>query len=337
MDATIRPAKLLQELDNLWVELGKQQHSDGTMGVLRACSMTLIVLGRSSSDAHSLGETLAALNESHPSRVIAINVTEESERRLDARVTAQCWMPFGARRQICSERIEIDSSLAALTDLPPVLRALAVPDLPVVVWCREIELIDSPGVEPLFALAGKIAVNSSGCDDPAWLLDRLAALRDSGRIVADLSWTRLTRWRETLAQLFTDTERRAHLPGIRQATITHYGERPPVRALYLAAWLRNALGPAPRYRFESATGKHPCQLDGEVQATRLDGDGISVSISQVAGETVEVRDGELVKSTVFQTLDDGDLLREELSIEGRDPVYEAVLTTVPLFHQGDAL
>ena len=53
----------------------------------------------------------------HPARAIVIRLRGAGERALSERVYAQCWMPFGQRRQICCEQIEITASDAALADL----------------------------------------------------------------------------------------------------------------------------------------------------------------------------------------------------------------------------
>ncbi len=131
MQAAIRPERLLKDLRNLWVDLGKDEPS----GVLRACAMTMIVVVEEERDAQAIGETLASLMHEHPSRAIVLRVRSEEEPSLSARVFAQCWMPFGSRQQICCEQVEIISSLASFADVPAVLRSLAVPDLPVVLYC----------------------------------------------------------------------------------------------------------------------------------------------------------------------------------------------------------
>lgn len=327
MGATIQPAQLLKELHELWVGLGAQQQGEASPGVLRACSLTLIALSAGDGPDPAFSETLAALMKDHPGRVIAVRVGPGEARRLDARVTAQCWMPFGQRQQVCCEQVEIDSTRPGLADLPPVIRALAVPDLPVVLWCRDAGLLDACDFPALLELAGKIIVNSGGCRDRRWMLDHLRSWRGAGRIVADLSWTRLTRWRETLAQLFTNPERCALLPRLEHITVSHYGEHPGVRALYMLAWLRNTLGAGPACALESAGAMAPCQRHGEVHSVTLSGPGLDVAITQLAGEAVEVRSGDLTTRVLFHTLNDYELLREELSIEGRDPLYESVLTT----------
>ena len=57
------------------------------------------------------------------------------------------------------------------------------------------------------------------------------------------------------------------------------------------------------------------------------GGGLSISVTQLEGEAVELKIGDLVKRTVFHTVGDYELLREELSIEGHDPVFDTILTT----------
>jgi len=59
------------------------------------------------------GETMAALMPEHPARTIVVRLSGAGERALAERVYAQCWMPFGERRQICCEQIEITASDAA--------------------------------------------------------------------------------------------------------------------------------------------------------------------------------------------------------------------------------
>ena len=52
---------------------------------------------------------------------------------------------------------------------------------------------------------------------------------------------------------------------------------------------------------------------------------LNASVSKVEGSTAEVRVNSLVNRTVFPEASDYVLLREELSISGRDPIYESSL------------
>src|SRR5215470_6457820 len=144
MATTVSPDRILRELEELWVSLGKHPEDDSGAGVLRACSMTLVVMAEETDDTMSLGETIAALMPEHPARAIVIRLQGSGGSGLAARVFSQCWMPFGQRRQICCEQVEITAPDAALADLPPVVLPLCVADLPVILWCRSGRLARMP-------------------------------------------------------------------------------------------------------------------------------------------------------------------------------------------------
>jgi glucose-6-phosphate dehydrogenase assembly protein OpcA len=203
MGATVAPDAILKELAALWTQEGKQ----GDAGVLRACSMTLLVIAEAGDDAAALGETVAALMPAHPARTILILLRGDGERALSQRVYQQCWKPFGQRQQICCEQIELTASDAALADLPSVVLPLAVPDLPVILWCRSARLTRMAEFGEIAKMAAKVVLDSgaqaSDCTDA---IGRMLDVLRSGALVGDLAWTRLTRWREMLARVFEDRD-----------------------------------------------------------------------------------------------------------------------------------
>ena len=218
---------LLKELDDNWRQLGKGEG----VGVLRACAMTLIVVVRVCDDAQALGVTLADIMHEHPNRTIVLRLGEDGE--VAARATLQCWMPFGGRQQICCEQIEISASLATLGAVPPVLFGLMVADLPVAVWCPDLRLANLPELRPVLKLAGKVMVDSSPLLDMRVALPALQSLSGGPWRLADLAWTRATRWRETVAHLAsTEGWTRADVVEIAWA-----GEGVPPAVAYVGAWL----------------------------------------------------------------------------------------------------
>ena len=256
MGGTIAPDRILHDMADLWVSLGKQ--GEGDTGVLRACSMTLVVAAEESDDAQAIGETLAALMPEHPSRAIVIRFRAADRRELGARVFAQCWMPFGHRQQICCEQIEITAADASVPDLAAVVLPLRVPDLPVVLWCRSPRLFHLEAFPQIAAIAQKVVVDSSAFGAPAAILQELSQSLASGRALADLSWTRLTRWRELIAQIFENRAQLANLQDVAEVRISACSKTTPVAAFYMAAWLTGGLekiGKRPRLRFESAPGE----------------------------------------------------------------------------------
>jgi hypothetical protein len=322
---TIAPDRILQEMADLWVSLGKE--GEGDAGVLRACSMTLVVVAEELDDAQAIGETLAALMPEHPSRAIVIRFRAEDQRGLAARVFAQCWMPFGHRQQICCEQIEITASDASLPDLAAVVLPLTVPDLPVILWCRSPRLFQLPAFSGLAAIAQKVVLDSAAFDDPGEALGVMSGAAAEGRLLADLSWTRLTRWRELIAQIFENRAQLANLPLISHILIAHRASATPATAYYLAAWLLEGLaqvGAHPRVEFR-ADGGEPAWRLSLVELSAQDRPDAIASIALTEGSAAEVKTGGLVNKALLPALNDYALMREELSIPGRDPAFERAL------------
>lgn len=269
---SVDAGRLLRDLREAWTQVGETDaHGHG---VLRACSMTLLVLSSRDDDPQRLGETLAGLMRSHPSRTIVLRRCEGAGR-LEGRALVQCWMPFGRRQQICCEQIELHCTPDQMQGAMSAVLGLLVPDLPVNVWMRERAWCGAP----LLQLAHKVIVDGLALGQPR---------------ASDLAWTRLTPTRQAFARAWT--------PG-GEVAIRHPGPRRPMEAVYLAAWLRARLGPAQRIRLAA------------------DDPGSPVVLEWGAGQ----------RQSLLPAGGDEDLLREELSVFGRDAVFEAVLEAAPEF------
>jgi len=320
MGGVLAPERILKELSDLWVTLGKQNEGEHGAGVLRACSMTLVVLNEESGDVSALGETLAALMPQHPARTMVVRLRGGGGRVLADRVYAQCWMPFGQRRQICCEQVEITASDAALGDLPSVVLPLAVPDLPLIVWCRSSRLLAMPAFHGIAAMANKVVIDSAGMPDGRAALRALPAAVPQTVLLGDLAWTRLTRWREMLSQVFENRANLDQLPAVEKVNVS-FGAELETSAWYMAAWLENALAQAgvhPRVAVEGTPGS-PDPL-----RVQLTGPGIDVTLIREATRLVVSVNG-LSHCTSLSEPNDYLLMREELGIVHGDPVFEAAL------------
>ncbi|HEX3745765.1 MAG TPA: glucose-6-phosphate dehydrogenase assembly protein OpcA [Bryobacteraceae bacterium] len=321
MSATISPERILKELADLWVDSGKQGQAEGGSGVLRACSMTLLVLAEAQEDTQDLGETIAALMPEHPARTILVRLSGAGDRSLAERVYSQCWMPFGQRRQICCEQVEITVSDGALADLQSVVLPLTVADLPLIVWCRSSRLLGMPAFREIANLAHKVILNSSTAADPAALLPRMSGAIEHGIMLGDLSWTMLTRWREMLAQVFENQANAALLRRVDGIDVEWGGSR-YLPALYLGAWVRDSLaaaGGAPRLQFARTS-------DGDALRVRLSGDGVTAEVERADDRMVVTLNGSSQCTNLPQATDYL-LMREELGIVRHDPVFEKTLTS----------
>ena len=319
MPVAVQPETILKDLAKLWVDLAKQDAPSGT-GVLRACAMTLIVAAAKEEDPQGFGETIAELMREHPGRVIILRTGNVNGSTLESRVFAQCWKPFGRNQQICCEEVEITACPSRFADVPKLVLGITVPDLPVVLWLRNVPADAQPGAEELFTLADKIIVDSSRCADPEKGLAYVRELQHGNRNVADLEWTRLTPWRESVAHIFEDERNLRFLKSIQRVQISHVGEVPPVSARYLASWLRHTLASSVELSFQAV----PVEPGPRIRGIVLTGPEFSASVA-LEGSSAVLNINQLTRRTAFPGCDNHILLREELSILGRDPIFRRCL------------
>ncbi len=329
--STLAPESILRELSDLWVSQGKESTAESG-GVLRACSMTLIVVSEASADDVDLGETLAALMPEHPARTILVRLSGEGAAALDHRVYTQCWMPFGQRRQICCEQVEITASDAALLDVPSVVLPLAVADLPVVLWCRSPRLFARREFSALASMAHKVLLDSAVIPgDARASLARLAesAGGSAAPFFADLAWTRLTRWRAMLSQVFENRETLARLAAVSRVTVEHAGPSPTSACLYMGAWLIDSLraaGVSPALVFAPGEWNAPGEAP-QIMRVVLEGRDLFVELLRWKDRMVTTVNG-LAQCAHLPVVTEYALVREELAIVRRDPVFAATLASV---------
>jgi len=238
-----QPEQILKGLSKLWTSLGQEEKQQGKPTVLRACAMTLIVATDEADGGFSASQTISELMREHPSRGIVLAVSDEAERGLEARVLAQCWKPFGKAQQICCEQIEITARPENWPHVGPILIGLTAADLPVIFWCRHKAALSSgasdkqrAGLQAIIELSTKLIIDTQG-DDAATAFDLVTRLRARGRAVADLEWTRLTSWREPIAQIFDNPSRENKFSSFHTVEIAHAEDKPSPAALYVAGWL----------------------------------------------------------------------------------------------------
>jgi hypothetical protein len=140
-------------------------------------------------------------------------------------------------------------------------------------------------------------------------------------VVADLAWTRLTRWRETVQQAFRSEACREKLSAVDRVELRWAGEGVPSTVAYLAGWLRWL---APRAELELACidARMPARGFGRIRELRLSGPDVDVRLRRPEGIGVAIEIEGLAARMMFPRLDQAALLREELSVFGRDEHFE---------------
>lgn len=323
MPTPLAPDRILGEVADLWTKTGTQGVPETEQGVLRACSLTLVVLIHTGQDAGedtaALQDTLRELMPEHPARTILVWLRPE-QREPAVRVTAQCWLPFGQRQQICCEQIEITAPESSLEGLASVISPLAAADLPLVLWCRSRRVFERRDFGALAAISQKVIVDSSSWPDPRAKIERLAGMAARGIALGDLSWTRLTRWREMLSRIFENATYAAQLPEISSVRVRFPDPELAILSRYLGAWLVTALesvGTRPELSLEPGSA---------VLRVELTAPGFRVELARESDRLVTTVDG-LSSCTSLPVANDAALLQEELAIIRRDPIFEQTLAT----------
>lgn len=318
-----QPEQILKGLGKLWTSLGQEEKQQGKPTVLRACAMTLIVATDEADGGFSASQTIAELMREHPSRGIVLAVSDTAEHELEARVLAQCWKPFGKAQQICCEQIEIIARPESWPNVGPTLVGLIAADLPVIFWCRHhAALIASAtddqkaGLQAVIKLANKVVVDTQGLGGSA-AAQVVSALRTKGRTVADLEWTRLTKWRQPIAQIFDNPARQNRYSQFHTVEIAYSGDQLPACALYAGAWFS-----AP-YKAKVSFVKEDGYGPGLNRIT-LHADAEEIIFERSGRDCMELRstNGQQ-RSYTYQEPTDEALMTEELAILGSDPAFES--------------
>ena len=314
--AVVDVAKLRNELAESWRVLGKED--GGGSGVLRACSMTFLVMAVDSDDPQDLGATVAELNHEHPSRTIALRLHEKQSGIMDGRVEVTCWMPAGKRQQICCEQIVLEAAPDTVDQLERVILGLTVPDLPVVTWCRCPESMSAS----LLRLAHKVIVDGNTRKSGRDATGTLSRLQGSSFVVGDLAWTRITRWREILNQLFLTPRMRGRAGQVRDVEIAYAGREIPATAAYLGGWLKRCLPGIAAVKWTSFAEEATDPAMGRIRSLSVGGEGFQVTLSRPPGVGVDVSMDGVSARVRFPLLKTSELLHEEISVAGRDTIFE---------------
>jgi glucose-6-phosphate dehydrogenase assembly protein OpcA len=334
--------------------------------VARASVLNLVVYAPRRAHAERATKTLGALAARHPLRAIVLYHDESGARELEADVSLHCHLPRAAGPQVCFEQIVVQTRRAAGHRLRSIVVPLLIPDLPVFLWWTGTPTTGERRFEDLRALAHRLIVDSAEVARPAVALHALSDLvarTDSAFGITDFNWTRLTAWRELIAQFFDVTDWRGFLDSISGVRIGFAvdmdgREIHPSQALLLLGWLAGRLG------WRMAEPLAPSEAGGLLFRLARDG-GASIQVrlrprflrgldeGHVTGVRISADAGGRRAEFVAKRAEDGspyavtevvidertvmrrtvllpmpsviDLLAEELTITGSDAVYERAL------------
>jgi glucose-6-phosphate dehydrogenase assembly protein OpcA len=350
-------ATIEKELTSFWESAGEA----GAPQTMRACACNLICIVQNRAEAEALLPVLAKVSEWHPGRsVIAFPESESVEnsagREMRAWINAQCSVPFSGGPQVCCEVIIIAAQLKAFMELPNMVSALLIEDLPVYIYWKSLEAQDKELLKKIIRFSDLLILDShQSREDPQNRLQLLQLLVDQlqGISIRDLNWARLTPWRDLISQFFDPPAARHHLHEISEVEIIRNLSCPgsiPTRTLLLTGWLASRLG----WRQESARRSGDQWLSiwsadhreirvnftgTVVQSGRVPGiNSVTLRTQSKAEFSVVVEQGsssikavasaknfELTHSVSYEEPDEASLLINELTHTSEDAVLKAAL------------
>jgi glucose-6-phosphate dehydrogenase assembly protein OpcA len=372
-----------RELNDMWKQLAEGADGESHHAVTRTCVLNLIIVTGGGHTAEYATATVARLTERHPNRAFVISAAPDAqEDLLEAWAQMHCQMPSPGRPQVCGEQITIEAHGTAVERVAGTLLPLLVPDVPVMLWWPHGEPVGDPRFLKFADIVDRVIVDSSTFAAPEAGLARMAALLYSGQpktyegvshgvgtTISDLSWSRLTPWRELAAQFFDAPALVSHLAEITRVVVG-YEARPGAaadrsQALLLLGWLAARLGwrtTGPPAEQPDRTTLHLASATGEPIAVELRPAAPSDdALDRLAALMIECRrarfaiardsmsDCAVARSEIagmqpiqrkvrLERLDEAELIGEELRLLGHDQTYEAVLkVTADLIRQGEGL
>jgi glucose-6-phosphate dehydrogenase assembly protein OpcA len=347
----------------------------------RICTLTLLAVVRNGrpAEAAALAERLG---ERYPSRSIVLDLKSAEgdaaggtprptshDGQLDVEIALHCHTRGAVGRQaVCCEQITVTAAGRAIARVPALVLPLLVPDLPVyVLWPGDPPTAPDPAAEVLRRLAevsDVLIVDSAAMRRP--IAGLAAAAVFAGPLpggVRDLTWGRLTPWRDLIVQSFDPASMRPALERLERVRIRTEGDaaadgRAPIAGLLLGGWLAGRLGwePAGPARREGGMLRALFWRNGGGLELGIEGgpgpivsfecaaggnDPVSLSIIREAGDApaadIEIRVGRGRPRTTTASLaapDEAALVGAELELTGPDHVLREALDVVLRVTQG---
>jgi glucose-6-phosphate dehydrogenase assembly protein OpcA len=194
-------------------------------------------------------ETLAGLDERHPSRGILLFPEPDAEDGIDARIRVLAFPLREHRRYIAAEVIELRLRGRSSEAPASIVNPLLVPALPVFLRWRGRPEFGGQSAEQLVEVCDRLIVDSREWPD---VPKAYAELPLDGAAISDIAWRRTEPWRRCLARLW---------PGIAELSTLRV-EGPIAEASLLGGWLRSRLERDVDLEHEEADELRVVEVDG---------------------------------------------------------------------------
>jgi glucose-6-phosphate dehydrogenase assembly protein OpcA len=347
-------------LSDLWKELSAKTEE---LCPVRTHLFNLVAYARDYADAQRIAR-LDQLSQRHASRcIIVVPERGGSQNTLDAEISVLSAPGEDGANALFYEQIILIGHGRAGDHLASIVIPLLMPEIPTYLWWPGQPAFGHRFFHQLLATADQLIIDSAQFSNPGESLADVARIAGNVCGVNDFNWSRLTPWREIIAQFFDGPAMQPYVLGIQSARIelglgkneSDYRRASSV-ALLVLGWMAAQLGWQPETTLDE-------ELSGDVRLSVLQGERlVSIEISfreqsaESAGRLIGIEivsqpaDGPPAKFRVSRSQDleriessvevlgesairrvvplgipgDDRLLAEELSLAGHDRLYERV-------------
>jgi glucose-6-phosphate dehydrogenase assembly protein OpcA len=310
----------LDAVESRLVELRAREA--GTDHGMRTHILDLVVFCDTRAAADEVAEVVANLPYNRPSRAI-VALAEGGERPVEFEARVFC-SPTGGLH-VCSELVLLSAGDGGAA-LPSLIAGLLLPDLPVFLLWRARPKFQHGMIDLLWPLVTRVVCDSTLQSSTLEALPVLLE-RTPGRDITDLSWTKITGWRELVARAFDTPDNADQLHRLRRIEIRHVGAS-EAQARLLAGWLISRTGThpevvlVPESRTDMKSGSLSCVRlhcgDEEYLIERIDEGIARIDAPRIATQNQRLRVPHLEE-----------LIAQELEVFQADEVYEQAVQELP--------
>jgi glucose-6-phosphate dehydrogenase assembly protein OpcA len=250
----INPNVVGRTLSRMWADIASERRSGNRLAravadaaSMRTQTVNLVVIAEGGANLDHFADLVTHLPDITPSRVVLLASQRGWQEALEIGVLVE---ERPNQPPHAPTRVEVISVRGRGERLASVANPLLVPELPDFVWCTTPDFTKDPVLAELADQTDRVMVDSAASPDPAAALNYLVRLMTEGGSelrISDMAWTRLTSWRQMVAQFF---DHPMHLPClyeieevIIECSQRDASERSGVTgALLTGAWLATCMG-----------------------------------------------------------------------------------------------
>jgi len=279
----IRMEQTEQELALLW-KISADNMRMGQNTNVRTSVLNLIISAPDIESAQRASKLLRDLSSMHLARVtiLILDSSDDTPTSISTWITLRCFSVISDLMRHCFEQTTVLASGGAVRAIANIAQPLLKAELPVYLWWLGDPPSDNSVFGSLVALSDRVIVDSTSFFNPEQDIYTLASLLQAspGCALSDLNWSRLTPWRQLIAQFFDVADYRPYLAGVNSIEIAHAAapiatqmrtesgdvSPNPARALLLAGWLKarlgwNLAGDTLKNVYDTASGTYTWHMD----------------------------------------------------------------------------